>query len=200
MYQLLELQLQLRGREVATHTFRQDIIHIGRNPKSDIYIDNPGISWDHAVIGRNKKGNFVVKDLDSANGTFVNRRSVRKARVRDGDTIGLGKFALRVAFKEDRRKKGGPFSQTTTDVEVEPAGPTFALTRSEIARLMAKVDLPRSEDSLLELDLSRAPPSRKPSFELPPDLSEFLQRRWAPLLFVFGFGLLVGALATRCMG
>jgi pSer/pThr/pTyr-binding forkhead associated (FHA) protein len=139
---LLDLQLCVRGREVDKRTFRKDRITIGRNPKADIYIDNPSISWDHAVLEKMTDGRYRVQDLGSANGTYLNRRRVRNASLADGDFIGIGKFSLTVTYREDRRKSEGPFSKVKTDVVVEPVGPTFALTPSEIDKLLIANDLP----------------------------------------------------------
>jgi hypothetical protein len=71
---------------------------IGRDPRSDIWLDAPGVSRRHAVIrvdGRNRR--VTVKDLGSTNGTFVRRASVDAAvALTDGDVVQVGTVDLTV--------------------------------------------------------------------------------------------------------
>jgi ABC-type multidrug transport system ATPase subunit/pSer/pThr/pTyr-binding forkhead associated (FHA) protein len=66
---------------------------IGRNPASDLYLDAPVVSWDHARITR--RGNdYVLKDLGSTNGTFVNGLRVRHHVLQPGDVVQIGPYRL----------------------------------------------------------------------------------------------------------
>ncbi len=66
--------------------------HIGRSPENDIQIRDNYVSRKHLELY--KKGDkYFVKDLNSANGTFVNgKKIVSKVgrRVKQGDTIVIG--------------------------------------------------------------------------------------------------------------
>jgi predicted component of type VI protein secretion system len=53
------------------------------------------ISRTHAEIAV-RAGLCLVRDLDSCNGTWLNGRSVRRARLRRGDVLRLGETELRV--------------------------------------------------------------------------------------------------------
>jgi len=80
-------------------------LKIGRDPaKCDIVIDNPHVSREHAWIGE-EGGNVVVKDLASANGTFLNTmgHQVTSEVLKPGDIviIGKGKMATFVYKKQD---------------------------------------------------------------------------------------------------
>jgi ABC-type multidrug transport system ATPase subunit len=69
------------------------IIVIGRSPDVEVTIDSPNVSWQHAriyVIG----GAWVIEDLGSANGTFVNGARVQRAPVTAEDTLSLGSHQL----------------------------------------------------------------------------------------------------------
>ena len=49
---VIKLQLSLKGRPLRTFTFDQDLITIGRDPESDVFLDNPGVSRKHVTIMR----------------------------------------------------------------------------------------------------------------------------------------------------
>jgi ABC transport system ATP-binding/permease protein len=73
--------LSLRGRDAFT---------IGRDPKNDLAIPHPIVSRFHVRIHR-RDGAFVVTDLNSSNGTYVNGKTVSGAvALRAGDTIQVG--------------------------------------------------------------------------------------------------------------
>lgn len=62
---------------------------LGRHPANTLRLADREVSKEHACIER--IGNtFVLRDLGSSNGTFVNGRRVRELRLRDGDEISLG--------------------------------------------------------------------------------------------------------------
>jgi pSer/pThr/pTyr-binding forkhead associated (FHA) protein len=68
---------------------------IGRGDDMDIVIDNPSVSRKQAQIRREPDGHFVVEDLGSANGTFLNgRRITGPAPLTQGDEISFGKYSV----------------------------------------------------------------------------------------------------------
>jgi pSer/pThr/pTyr-binding forkhead associated (FHA) protein len=68
---------------------------LGRSPESDIVILDPYVSARHAEIVLSGSG-FFVRDLGSANGTYVNgRRLGRKRLLRRGDRLEVGDTVFR---------------------------------------------------------------------------------------------------------
>ncbi len=66
-------------------------ITIGRIPESDIFLDDITISRKHAEII--KKGDeFVIKDLGSLNGSYINGKIVDSAVLQNMDRIQIGKY------------------------------------------------------------------------------------------------------------
>jgi diguanylate cyclase (GGDEF)-like protein len=63
---------------------------VGRSSKVDIQIDEDAISRSHAVI-ENHGNKFMLRDLESTNGTYVNDRDVREKRLVDGDQVKIGR-------------------------------------------------------------------------------------------------------------
>ena len=66
---------------------------IGRKNDNHLIIDNPAISRNHAQI-RNINGNFVIYDLHSTSGTFVNGVRIKQALLRTGDVISIANYPL----------------------------------------------------------------------------------------------------------
>ena len=69
-----------------------DEILIGREPDSTLQIDSPGISRRHARLYF-QNNQYLLEDLGSSNGTFVNGERISNPRVlKNGDIISLGKL------------------------------------------------------------------------------------------------------------
>ena len=71
---------------------------IGRLPDNTVQIDNLAVSGHHAKIYFND-GHYVVEDLGSLNGTYVNNKRVGKATLIHGDQVLIGKHV--VEFKNE---------------------------------------------------------------------------------------------------
>ena len=85
---------ELQECAVGTHP-----VSIGRLPDNMVVIDNAAVSGRHARVY--KEGNhYVLEDLKSTNGTFVNDKPVRKATLTAGDRLRVGRVELIV----DRRR------------------------------------------------------------------------------------------------
>ncbi|MFA5014220.1 MAG: FHA domain-containing protein [Actinomycetota bacterium] len=64
---------------------------IGRNLESDIFLDDITVSRKHATL--KKSGNdFLIKDLGSLNGSYVNGEIVDNVVLKNGDRIQIGKY------------------------------------------------------------------------------------------------------------
>jgi pSer/pThr/pTyr-binding forkhead associated (FHA) protein len=72
---------------------KQGTLTIGRTAANDLPIDNLAVSGHHAKIAW-EGDKFVLEDLNSLNGTFVNNQRVRKAFLKNGDEILIGKHTL----------------------------------------------------------------------------------------------------------
>ncbi len=67
---------------------------IGRESANDLVVPDINISRVHAEIHREADGSWVIKDLGSTNGLYINGRKVDSARLRDADMITLGTTTL----------------------------------------------------------------------------------------------------------
>jgi diguanylate cyclase (GGDEF)-like protein len=88
------------GRRVALGT---SAFEIGRSSKTELFIDQESISRHHARITFDGAG-FLITDLGSTNGTFVNDAPVsarREAKLQDGDQIQIGRSILKFMTGEN---------------------------------------------------------------------------------------------------
>lgn len=66
---------------------------LGRHPDSDISLDDISVSRRHAEIRRDTD-EYVLRDVGSLNGTYVNQRRVDSVVLQQGDEILIGRFRL----------------------------------------------------------------------------------------------------------
>jgi two-component system cell cycle response regulator len=71
---------------------------IGRAPDADLVVEDDAVSRYHARITPCKDGDFVIEDLESANGTFVGANRVKRSLLVTGDQVQLGRD-LRLRFR-----------------------------------------------------------------------------------------------------
>jgi predicted component of type VI protein secretion system len=82
------------SRLVGEYPLEKATVVVGRDASCDIHIDNLGISRAHCQFI--KRGNtFILQDMNSANGTYVNGRRIGEHYLNDGDDILIGKFTLK---------------------------------------------------------------------------------------------------------
>ncbi|MEW6673829.1 MAG: FHA domain-containing protein [Thermodesulfobacteriota bacterium] len=72
---------------------------IGRREDNTVCIENLAVSGHHAKID-SVGDNFLLTDLQSKNGSFVNEQKVTSHWLKNGDLITIGKHTLAVAFSE----------------------------------------------------------------------------------------------------
>lgn len=74
---------------VKFYPLAKPIINIGRRLENDLVIDDPRVSRNHAQL-RAIEGNYVLFDLSSTGGTFVNGNRVTQTIIYPNDSISLG--------------------------------------------------------------------------------------------------------------
>ena len=87
-----------RGTEfvVSGDTFR-----VGKAPENDLVLADETVSRVHFEIARDAKG-YLVRDMKSTNGTFLDGAEVKEAYLRAGSVIGLGSCELKFTPFEER--------------------------------------------------------------------------------------------------
>ena len=82
-----------------------DEVSAGRHPDSDIFLDDVTVSRRHAAFRRTPDG-YVVSDVGSLNGTYVNRDRVDEVLLSGGDEVQIGKY--RLVYFPSQAGAGGP--------------------------------------------------------------------------------------------
>jgi len=98
------LLIVMRGPNAGS-TFRldTDLTTAGRHPDSDIFLDDVTVSRRHAEFYREAGGGrFVVRDVGSLNGTYVNGSRIEETELRGGDDVQIGKFRLQFLTGQDQ--------------------------------------------------------------------------------------------------
>lgn len=140
---------------------------VGRHEKCDLCLVDTMVSRTHCLILREAKG-FVLKDLESRNGTWVNGRRIKnRRRISAGDVIQVGPF--RLVFQPDIASQTPLHSQTLdmrgldqepfvhkTEAEsvVKPIGMIsnyLSETAGEVERVPTKIRRERLNRNLLTL-------------------------------------------------
>jgi pSer/pThr/pTyr-binding forkhead associated (FHA) protein len=95
------LVIKKKNREIRRFTFAGDCITIGRDSRDssdspDLILADPSrkVSRYHAAVVRAADGEYFIRDLASANGTFVNDKITYGRRLKDGQRITIGDFDL----------------------------------------------------------------------------------------------------------
>ncbi|MFV1922728.1 MAG: FHA domain-containing protein [Methylotenera sp.] len=140
---MAKLIFLLDGNVIKEYAVDKDRLTIGRRATNDVHIDNLAISGEHAVIV--SAGDEVyIEDLNSTNGTVVNKKVIKKQALKHGDTIGLGKYQLKFVqdltatkklesngfadtvmmtpakiLEEDSLEQNAASEETTTDLETD---------------------------------------------------------------------------------
>ena len=103
------------GVAIKKFKLNKPILRIGRDPDSDIFIDNTVVSSAHAVIEakidpQSEAGpEYYIEDLKSTNSTFVNDKKITRHKLKHNDMIRIGwnhfKFLDEVPGDPDKTSK-----------------------------------------------------------------------------------------------
>jgi FHA domain-containing protein/zinc ribbon protein len=74
---------------------------IGRHPDSDVFLDDITVSRRHVVIDKTATG-YVLRDVGSLNGTYVNKKRVDESPLRYGDEVQIGRYRLSFVVGTER--------------------------------------------------------------------------------------------------
>jgi pSer/pThr/pTyr-binding forkhead associated (FHA) protein len=63
---------------------------LGRSPSAHVQVMDPQVSREHAVIEHTENGDTALRDLDSANGTYVEGKRISEMTIKSGDSFRIG--------------------------------------------------------------------------------------------------------------
>jgi hypothetical protein len=85
-----------------SHNLEKARTSLGRAEENDLVLADPRASRFHAEIERAQAG-YIIRDLESTNGTMVRGRKVHERLLEDGDTVTIGETELRFGLVADPR-------------------------------------------------------------------------------------------------
>ena len=125
---------------------RRDATIVGRD-RADVVIDDTEVSSSHFQI-QMIDGYYHIFDMNSTNGTFVNRERIVKSKLQDGDMITFGKTTFRFALEleESVRKIKTIFKTQSSEKS----------TRQSVVDTLIEHELNQTQSSLVSLLVSYA--------------------------------------------
>ncbi len=95
--QLIVLNTSSKGKKLDLN---QPVTHIGKKESNDLLLDEKTVSRNHVEIHQ-QENSYLLKDLESTNGTYINDIRVKEAYLSPGDIIRVGTVRVEfIAFDE----------------------------------------------------------------------------------------------------
>ena len=120
---------------------------LGRHPSNTLRLVDREVSKEHAIIERVGK-DFILKDLGSSNGTFVNGRRVRELKLRDGDEVALGSSRLIFHSGEPAVNHNAPTAPGVTVVAQSVSIPAFLAQMDQVPQNFRPVEMVTDVEAL----------------------------------------------------
>ena len=125
---------------VKVHPLTEAVINIGRKLENHIIIDDPRISRQHAQL-RAVNGHFMLFDLNSTGGTFVNGKRTSQILLYPGDVISLAGVTL-VFTEDDPTSREGQVETSPLGAGQRPT-PTMEKSTLDVKMSGGKTQKPR---------------------------------------------------------
>ena len=170
------IKVTIGGKELASYSFDNLPISIGRVPECQVVLDNPGISRLHANIECEGEQLKLV-DMSSGNGTFVNGKSIESAFITGADTIRIGKFTLNIRTSAIAGKTELPDVSNALSGQEEYEDKTIALSAEDRRKVLMQASALSANKKLTK---------SKPNY--------------LPWLAVFAVGLGLGYVLSKLVG
>src|ERR1700728_2753533 len=102
---------------VRRDTIAQDIVKVGKDPRSHLRVDDELASRMHAVIEVASPADITLIDLGNEPGTLVNGQRVNKCKIRPGDQIQIGSTLIHLEQAD--------YATSAPAVASVPPGPVY---------------------------------------------------------------------------
>ena len=146
-----KLELRFENSTLAEYAVALQPITVGRGPDNDVVIDNLAVSTHHARVFP-ELDHYVVEDLQSVNGTFVNGQPIQRKILREGDKIGIGKHTL-IFYEFATAKSPSPTGPKVTAPKLDETFMLDSRQREQLLRAASAAAAATAPDA--------APPPRR---------------------------------------
>lgn len=130
------LTLKFKDKPICEYQLQKGLsLTIGRRKNNGVVIDNLAVSGHHAKID-SVGDEFVLIDLQSKNGSFVNEQIINSHWLKHGDVINIGKHSLVFKYGED---------EPLPDDNLDKIDQTMVMDTSQYRTMVekSKPDVPR---------------------------------------------------------
>ena len=110
------IQVSLPDGTTFTHELTESTVTVGRTSDNVMHIDDVSVSSHHAQLTLGDSGDYVLEDLGSTNGTWVNTTEAHQGEshpLQDGDKIRFGKIDASYASENPAEARPMPQSEGT---------------------------------------------------------------------------------------
>jgi len=151
---MAKLYLRFEGKELKEVTVSQSaVITIGRLPDNLLQIDNLAVSGHHAKIYWDGE-QYTLEDNGSLNGTYVNNQRINKHKLRNGDSVLIGKHS--VEFKDEWH------DDHNSNAPAAKAGPAVPQMQSTVV-----LDTKKAKEMMAQARAASAPTGTVPEMKQP---------------------------------
>ena len=141
---MTKIILQFKDAVLKEIPVEEELVTIGRKADNTICIDNLAVSGHHARIF--KAGDwFLIEDLDSLNGTFVNGKMIKESPLKNGDEVLIGKHVLKFVSTDVAAT-----SEPEAVLKKGVAGGTMIIDSKVQQEMLAQISKDRSVSSVGE--------------------------------------------------
>ncbi|MBN1824078.1 MAG: FHA domain-containing protein [Endomicrobiales bacterium] len=120
-------------------------ITIGRKPDNDIVIDNMAVSGHHAKITQ-QGATYVIEDLQSTNGTFVNDKKIINSGLKNNDNILIGQHTI--VFVDPKAEQNQPEAQAPAQKQPIDSEATVVMSSKAKAAAAAEAQGPGKKEMI----------------------------------------------------
>jgi predicted component of type VI protein secretion system len=151
------------GEVVGEFPVDKPVVVVGREATCEIHIDNLGVSRTHCQFIKRGQA-YVLQDMNSANGTYVNGKRVGEHYLNDGDEILIGKHTLKYSAHGTAQQPAAEQAPGAAGDDLQDALHTYVMDGARIRERLAEMSGPGSEG-----DPAPAKPPGTSRFDAAPD-------------------------------
>lgn len=141
---MARLKIQFPDGPSIERDLMEDVISIGRTAENLLQIEEGSVSSRHAELTKLDTGGWLLRDLNSTNGTFVNDQQIDEALLKDGDTVRFGKIeAVFLESAQSYGERGGEAADAPVQESAEAL--LVATTSIRPAKFVSSSPFPRVE-------------------------------------------------------
>lgn len=159
---MAKVMISFGGENLGDYPVEEPASVVGRDAGCHIRIDNLGISRTHCQIIKRAEG-YMLQDMNSANGTFVNGSRVGEQILQEGDEILVGKYTLK--FSHEAAATPAP-QQAADQADMGDGIHTYVMDgeriRERLVQMQAGVGLPEAQPETAQAEKAKVATTRIP--------------------------------------